>query len=106
MKSELNFAKPISREQLLRDLAARYIWWKTPDEALLYPQRIAAQVMNLGDFDDARIMAEELGDEFLRHVLVTADIGQFNPRSWHYWHYRLDMAELGGVPAMPSRRLP
>ena len=53
MNSELNFAKPISREQVLRAMAARYIWWKTPDEALLYPQRIAAQVMNIGDFEDA-----------------------------------------------------
>ena len=51
-------------------------------------------------------MAEELGDDFLRQVLVSAEIGQFNPRSWHYWHYRLGMAELGEVPTLPSRKLP
>ena len=28
--------------QLLKQLAARYIWWKTPDEALRYPGRILA----------------------------------------------------------------
>ena len=36
----------------LRALAPRYVWWKTPDEAMEYPHRVAAQVMNLGTFDD------------------------------------------------------
>src|SRR5277367_1893162 len=27
----------------LRSLAARYVWWKTPDEAMQFPSRVAAQ---------------------------------------------------------------
>ncbi|UUM21041.1 hypothetical protein [Mycoavidus sp. SF9855] len=30
----------ISRE-LLKHLASKYIWWKTPDEAMLVPQRVS-----------------------------------------------------------------
>ncbi len=67
----------IENELMLR-LAAKYIWWKTPEEAMLYPERVVAQVM---------------------------DIGQFNVRSWAYWHYRLDLAKPGEVPPLPRRRV-
>jgi hypothetical protein len=41
-----------SQRAVLLELAGRYIWWKSPPQALAYPQRVAAQVMNLGDWDD------------------------------------------------------
>ncbi len=33
----------------LTRLAAKYIWWKTPEDACRFPARVAAQVMNMGD---------------------------------------------------------
>lgn len=90
----------------LRRLAPRYVWWKTPDEAMLYPDRIAAQVMNLGTFDDLTEMVEATGENYLRGVLEQAEAGQLDVRSWHYWHYRLGLAEYGTrpVPPMPVRK--
>jgi hypothetical protein len=90
----------------LRRLAARYVWWKTPDEALQFPDRIAAQVMNLGDYQDVVEMIEATGEDYLRGVLESAEAGQLNARSWHYWHYRLGLAEYGKrpVPPMPARK--
>lgn len=32
----------------LRDLAKKYIWWMTPEQAMENPKRVMAQVMNLG----------------------------------------------------------
>ena len=96
----LNFKE----RKLLGTLAAKYIWWKTPEEALDMPQRIVAQVMNLGDYFDAQAMAERLGDTVLCNALTTAEIGQFNERSWIYWHYRLGLANAGVVPPLPNRR--
>ena len=90
--------------QLFTRLAAKYIWWKTPDEALTLPQRVYAQVMDIGDFADVQLLANALGDDALRDVVKQAQAGQFNPRSWTYWHYRLGMAELGHVPALPKRQ--
>lgn len=87
----------------LRELAAKYVWWKTPDEALTTPNRIIAQVMNIGDYADMFALAEQVGDDVLRDVITHAEAGQFNARSWAYWHYRLDLAELGAVPPMPRR---
>ncbi len=89
----------------LRPLAAKYIWWKTPDDALITPDRVIAQVMNIGDYADVQTMIKQTGDEALREVLEHAEIGQFSERSWNYWHYRLGLASAGQVPSMPVRKL-
>lgn len=89
----------------LKRLASRYIWWKTPEDALGFPLRLIAQVMNIGDYEDIQLVAKQVGDEVLRDVLRHAEIGQFSGPSWHYWHYRLGMADVGHVPPLPSRRL-
>lgn len=85
-------------------LARKYIWWMTPDEAITMPDRVVAHVMNIGDYNDVQTLATLVGDDYLRTVLQRAEIGQFTPRSWAYWHYRLGLAAPGQVPAMPSRR--
>ena len=36
----------------LLPLAKKYLWWMPPEEAVTMPNRIVAQVMNLGDYDD------------------------------------------------------
>jgi hypothetical protein len=96
--------KPLKTEALLR-LAAKYIWWKTPEEAVRQPLRIVAQVMNIGDYDDVQDMANEVDEEYLRTVLREAEAGQFNERSWAYWHYRLHLSSPGILPALPQRRI-
>src|SRR3954471_10175961 len=90
----------------LRRLAARYVWWKSPEEAMQFPDRVTAQVMNIGDWNDVLELVDTAGEDYLRHVLRHADAGQLNERSWHYWHYRLGLAEYGvrPVPAMPARK--
>jgi hypothetical protein len=87
----------------LRALASKYVWWKTPEEALDRPQRVIAQVMNIGDYDDVQAMASVLGVDRLCDALTRAEAGQFGERSWAYWHYRLDLAKLGQVPPLPVR---
>jgi hypothetical protein len=90
--------------EMLRQLAKKYIWWKTSDEAVSTPERIVAQVMNIGDYEDVQALSNQVGDELLRKVLSHAEPGQFNERSWVYWHYRLGVAGLGHVPPLPIRR--
>jgi hypothetical protein len=97
--------RPIDREAL-KPFAKRYIWWQAPEVAIQRPSRVVAQVMNIGDFDDVVALARQVGDDYLREVLTHAEIGQFNARSWHYWHYRLGLATTPAeVPPMPARKL-
>ena len=93
----------ISKESL-KPLASKYIWWKTPEEAVVMPERVIAQVMNIGDYSDVQALVSQVGDEVLRDVLTHAEAGQFNERSWAYWHYRLGLSRLEHVPALPVRR--
>ncbi len=93
----------ISREAL-KPLACKYVWWKSPDEAVAMPERVIAQVMNIGDYSDVQSLAAQVGDEVLREVLTHAQAGQFNERSWAYWHYRLGLSSVDHVPALPVRK--
>lgn len=93
----------ISQESL-KPLASKYIWWKTPEEAVDMPERVIAQVMNIGDYADVQSLVSQVGDEVLREVLTHAEAGQFNERSWTYWHYRLGLSSVDNVPALPVRR--
>jgi hypothetical protein len=88
----------------LKPLARKYLWWKTPDEAVAFPERLIAQVMDLGDFEDVAALVAQAGEAELRDVLLHAEAGQFSARSWAYWHYRLGIARVGEVPPLPERR--
>lgn len=91
-------------QESLKPLASKYIWWKTPEEAVSRPERVIAQVMNIGDYSDVQELVTQVGDEVLRIVLTNAEAGQFNERSWAYWHYRLGLSNVDQVPALPVRR--
>ncbi len=91
-------------QESLKPFASKYIWWKTPEEAVSMPERVIAQVMNIGDYSDVQALASQVGDEVLREVLTHAEAGQFNERSWAYWHYRLELSSVDHVPPLPVRR--
>ena len=93
--------------EALRPLAKKYVWWETPDEALESPQRVIAQVMNLGTFEDVSLLANVVGEDALRQVLRDTEAGQFDDRSWHYWHFRLGLtAPDREPPPLPVRVIP
>lgn len=100
----MSAAAPMTLAELLAPYAARYIWWEPAHLAMRRPQRVIAQVMDLGDFEDANRLLAEAGRLALRDALERAEPGWFSPRSWHYWHYRLGLAAPGGrVPPLPRR---
>lgn len=89
---------------LLQRFARKYIWWKTPEQAAAHPNRIVAQVMNIGDYEDVQSLVRDAGVPYLREIVLHAEAGQFDARSWTYWHYRLGLSNPGEVPALPQRR--
>ena len=98
----------LSMDQQKRDflarMAVRYVWWKSPDEALAAPERVILQVMDIGDHEDEQALRKLLGDEQLCDVLRWTQAGQLRPRSWHYWHYCLGLASAPAeIPRMPVR---
>ncbi len=92
----------------LKGLAARYIWWKTPDEAIAAPRRVIARVMDIGDYGDVQRLASLVGDDALSEALTEAEPGWFSPRSWVYsilglLRHRLCLAVPGEDPPAPWR---
>jgi hypothetical protein len=93
-------------EEEIKRLARKYIWWKSADVAIQTPEMVVAQAMNIGDYEDICTLSEVLGEEDLRYVVEHAEAGMFDERSWHFWHYRLGLAEPGKVPRLPMRKIP
>jgi hypothetical protein len=87
----------------LRRMARRYVWWLPPADALKRPHLVAAQVMELGDYDDVVRMESVLGRDALAAALRRAEPGRFSAPSWTFWHYRLGLARSGRVPPLPKR---
>jgi len=91
------------QSDLLKQFSRKYIWWKSSEESMLMPERVIAQVMNIGDYTDVQELADNIGDIVLREVLTNAQAGQFNERSWAYWHYRLGLVQVDEIPSLPER---
>jgi hypothetical protein len=99
----LKIDMPAAASDQLLPFAARYIWWKSPTDAVRYPAQVIAQVMNIGDYADVQKLKQLVGIEGLANAVKNAEAGQFSPKSWHYWHYHLGLAELEHVPPLPVR---
>lgn len=84
-------------------LARRMIWWKTPGDALVDRDRLLAQVMKLGTWDDIVEARSFWPKAAFREALQHAPPGLFDARSWSYWHQMLDQTP---VPPLPRRVLP
>ncbi|MDR3333121.1 MAG: hypothetical protein LBT08_10890 [Synergistaceae bacterium] len=93
--------KKEAQKTFLLHAARRYIWWETTNGAMAYPQKILAQVMNIGVWNDMCKLVELFPPQELLNVLDKAEIGQFNEKSWHFWHNRLSEK----IPSMPKRVL-
>lgn len=103
MESNMTFSQ--TDLNIIKDYAKKYIWWKTPDEAISMPYRVIVQVMNIGDYSDVQTLSSRLGDATLRDVLAHAEAGQFSPKSWAYWNYRLGTIDLDVLPPLPQREI-
>jgi hypothetical protein len=87
---------------LLRDFASRYIWWR--DETPPSEDRVIAQVMSIGTWNDIRRLETVYTPEELREVMLRAQPGWISEQSWELWRGRLRAAGAGAIPEAPPRR--
>jgi hypothetical protein len=95
----------IASDDRLRRIARTYIWWTPPERSLETIDRLVAQVMEFGTWEDANWLLGRLGPDAFIKVLEAPPPGVLSPKSWTFWHIRL----LGGTPTKPaptSRHLP
>jgi hypothetical protein len=91
---------------VLHRFSTKYIWWKTPEQAAAHPDYILTQVMNIGEYQDVQWLVHHIDKTMLCKILKEAEVGRFTERSWHYWHYRLQLAsDENQIPPLPTRKL-
>ena len=87
-----------TKNQHLLRLAAKYLWWTAPNTiASEGVERLVANVMEMGTWDDAACLLEVVGTEVFLHVLNAPPPGVISDKSLAFWHYRL------GGNGRPSR---
>jgi hypothetical protein len=91
-------------DELIAKLARKYIWWTPVGDAPPTPDRVIAQVMDIGGYDDIRRMETALGFERLADVMIAAAPGWISPRSWSFWRGRLARETRRTIPEQPPRR--
>ena len=86
-------------QQLLR-LAAKYVWWTSPETTVSEGiDRLVANVMEIGTWDDAACLLEMVGVEVFLKILTAPPAGVISDKSLAFWHYR-----LGGKGQPPRSR--
>jgi hypothetical protein len=90
--------------ELIASLGAKYMWWPAIGAGGHSEDRIIAQVMDIGTYDDILRIEAALGHERLAEVMRHAGPGWISARSWDFWRGRL-RAQAGLVtPERPPRR--
>ena len=89
---------------LIAELGRKYVWWAPIGDEPHSEERIIAQAMNLGTFDDIRRLERTLECDRLAEVMLQAAPGWFNDRSWEFWRGRLSVALGKPMPEEPPRR--
>ena len=56
----------------LTHFARKYIWWQAPETAVTSPHSVIAQVMNIGTFEDARALLQQVGEAEFKQALREA----------------------------------
>ena len=90
------------RVDLLASLADRYIWCRDTDAPSA--DRIIAQILDIGTYEDTRRLEAAYTPEDLRAVMLRAEPGWIGKRSWNFWRNRLSFQGVGPFPESPPRR--
>jgi hypothetical protein len=93
----------VSRETIA-EFGRKYLWWKPPGGQSHSDDRIIAQTMNLGTYDDILLLEQTVGKPRLAEIMLHAEPGWISDRSWEFWRGRLSFATGAAIPDAAPRR--
>jgi hypothetical protein len=67
---------------LLEQFRRKYLWWIPVDGHPFSEDRVIAQTMNLGTYDDILLLENAVGQTHLVEIMRGAEPGWLNDRSW------------------------
>ena len=90
---------------LLEKFRRKYLWWEPVDGQPFSDDRIIAQAMNLGTYEDILLLEHIVGQPRLTGIMLHAEPGWFSDRSWEFWRGRLTFATGTVIPDQAPRRV-
>jgi hypothetical protein len=90
--------------QIIAEFGRKYLWWKPVGNQPHSDDRIIAQTMNLGTYDDILALERAVTASRLVNIMLNAQPGWFSGRSWEFWRGRLSYATGAAIPDQPPRR--
>jgi hypothetical protein len=82
-------------------ISRRVVWFEEPKVALKNPIRFVIYAMRYATHQDMSTIRRFIDDSELKEALSQAPPGIIDPRSWAYWHVKL---EIFPPPPLPERR--
>src|SRR5438128_12452929 len=89
---------------ILAEFARKYLWWEPVGGEPFSEDRIFAQTMNLGTYDDLLLLEQTVGQPRLVEIMRHAEPGWLSDRSWEFWRGRLTFATGQAIAHKPPRR--
>ncbi|MBS0530707.1 MAG: hypothetical protein JSS22_15165 [Proteobacteria bacterium] len=88
----------------MAEFGRKYLWWEPVGAGVHSDERIIAQTMNLGTFDDIVLLEQTVGAADLVGIMKRAEPGWFSDRSWEFWRGRLSYRTGEAIPDEPPGR--
>lgn len=89
---------------MIAEFGRKYLWWEPVNGQPHSEDRIIAQTMNLGTYDDILVLEQHVGKPRLIEIMLRAEPGWLNDRSWEFWRGRLSWATGAAIPDKAPRR--
>ena len=89
---------------VIAEFGRKYLWWEPVSGQPHSEDRIIAQTMNLGTYDDILLLEEAVGKARLLEGMLRAEPGWINDRSWEFWRGRLSFATGASIPKKGSAK--
>ena len=93
----------VARETIA-EFGRKYLWWQPPCGLPHSEDRIIAQTMNFGIYDDILLLEQTFGKTRLVEIMLNVEPGWISDRSWEFWRGRLSFATGAAIPNKAPRR--
>jgi len=90
--------------EMIAAFGRKYLWWQPVSGQQFSENRIIAQTMSLGTYDDILLLEETVGKARLVEIMLHAEPGWIDDRSWEFWRGRLSFATGAAISREPPRR--
>ena len=91
-------------QAIIAEFGRKSLWWEPVGGQPHSDDRVIAQTMNLGTYDDILVLEQTVGKSRLVEIMLRAQPGWISDRSWEFWRGRLSFATGAAIPDKAPRR--